>query len=151
MESWKAGFRGTQVWKTPMKERGRISRVLIDDRSQSLFVETADSTLNQIDLRNQKMMKMYLDLKIGRIQCLSSFDNLLFVGGSHYWFTLIDIEKRRVLTVNAIKTPINNFKSAQFNLINWNNGPKVVITILGCKFHIIIFDSIKLIVITFIS
>ena len=116
-----------------MNENEQIYRVFIDDRSQSVFVGFEERTLNQVDLRNKKMIKKYIDLGIEEITCLSSFDNLLLVGGDNYRFTLINISERRVLTVNALQTPIEQIKSAQFSIIDKNNKLTVALIISGGK------------------
>ena len=136
MQSWKAGSRGTQVVKMPMKENELIYSLLIDDRSQSVFAATSGNKLNQIyqvDLRNKKTIKKYSGLRIGYIQCLSSLEDILFVGGGNCRFTLISIVERWVLTVVPVLTPIRWISSSQFTVINGNNNPTVVVSVSGSK------------------
>ena len=133
MQSWKAGSRGTQIVNTPMREDEKLSCIWIDDRSLSVFIGTNRSNLNQMNLRSQKTIEKYSDLGIGKINSLSSFDNLLFVGGNIFQFILINIIRRRALTFYPISSPIGSIHSSQFTIINRNSNLTVSLTICGCK------------------
>ena len=134
MQSWKAGSRGTQVVKTIRKWEEEITCVLIDERSRSVFVGTNGKVLNQISLQSKKKIKKYSDLEIGRIQCLSSFHNLIFVGGyNDYRFTLISIVERKMLTIEPVTISINWIKCSKFTVINQNNNLTAIISVSGGK------------------
>ena len=144
MQSWKPGSRGTQVLKTFMNKYEGVCSVLIDDWSQSVFAGSSKSTLIQIDMRSQKIIKKYSKLGIGKIICLSSFNNLLYVGGNKYCFTLIYTRERRILIVEPVKTPILLMKSSQFSIINLNNYPRIALDVSGGKsFYIIVLIIYK--------
>ena len=131
MQSWKAGSKGTQVVKTFIDEKEEIYSVLIDEQSQSIFIGTYLGTLHQVDLRSHKKIKKYSGLGIGKIEWLSAFHNLLFMGGNNYRFSLINIKEKRVLTLEPVKTPIRILNSSHFVIINRNNNPMVVLAVSG--------------------
>ena len=106
MQSWKAESRGTQALKTIIKEDESIYCLLIDELTQSIFVGTSEDTINQINLRSQKTIKKYQNLKINYIRNLSSFNNLLFVGGTNEHLTLIKINEKRVLPFESVEMSI---------------------------------------------
>ena len=135
IQSLRANSKGTQILKTIMNHED-ISCVLIDDNSQSAFVGSLN-WLNQIDLRSQKVMN-YSDLKIRKIKSLTSIHNRLFVKSYNYTFSLINITKRRILTIDSIKTRISLISTSQFTIINWNNNPTATLTIAGGKSIILI-------------
>ena len=133
MQSWKAKSRGTQMLKISLRVYEKISCVLIDERSQSVFAATDLSTLNQVDLRSQKKLKKSASLKIGIISCMSSFHNLLIVGGYSYRFILINIAKRIVLTVSPVITPMRMIMSFQVAKITRKKKPIVALVVSGRK------------------
>ena len=129
IQNWKSKSKGTQVLKTRRRENDPIYYVLIDEPSQSVFEGSKSSILFQVDLRSQKTTKKYSGLGVGSISCLSSFENLLFIGGYNYCFTLINISERRVLTVKPVKVPFDFIHCCLFTIINHNNNPTVVLTV----------------------
>ena len=133
MQSFKEGSRGTQILKATKQENEHINYFSIHEGNQSVFVATSDCIIYQIDLQNQKITKTYSDLEIESISCLSSFKNLLFVGGRNYCFTLIDISERRVLTIQPIKTQIRSIEFCQFTVICRNNHPIIALIVYGSK------------------
>ena len=131
MSSLNEGSRGNLVVKATKKKDGEIKYFLIDEQSQSAFVATDKDIINQINLRSQKITKQYSNLKLGSINCLSSFDNLLCVTGRNSCFTLINIPERRVLTIQPVKTRIKYMSCSQFTIINRNNCPTLVLIVSG--------------------
>ena len=133
MQNWRDKSRGTQVLKTIMQKNDYIFSILIDELTQSVFTGSMRSVVNQINLRSRKVVKKYPNLKIKSIMCLSSFNYLLLVGGDDYHFTLINITERRVLIVIPVETSMVTIYSSQFNIINRNNSPAVVLSVSGSK------------------
>ena len=131
MQHWKEGSKGTQYVKATRKEDGYICSNLIHDQSQSVFLITDEDIINQFDLRSHKITKQYYGLEIEDINCLSSFHNLLCVGGDNYHFILINILEKRVLTIDPIKTRIQSIYFFQFTTINQNNHPIAALVVSG--------------------
>ena len=117
-----------------MKKYERIRSILIDEQSQSAFVTTDEDNINQINLRSGKTIKRYSNLGIGSIFYFSSFENLLCVGADNRCFTLINIFKRRLLTIQPVNTRIRRIRRincSQFTILNRNNHPIVVLILSG--------------------
>ena len=131
MQSWRAGSRGTQVLKITLGQDEEFSCVMIDELTQSVFAGTSGRTFSQINLRSQRLIKKYSDL--GTVIYKSSFGNLLFVGVDSYQFTIISITGRKVLISIPVKIPIQYIHSVHFTLINWDQNPRVALTVSGGK------------------
>ena len=116
-----------------MQKDDFIHSVFVDELTQSLFVGTNNSNLNQLSLQSQKVIKKYQNLGIGDIIYTSSFNNLLFVGGDNYLFTIINITERRIIMIAPVETPMRGIYSSQFTIINWSNNPTVALTVCGSK------------------
>ena len=139
MQNWKENSKGTQALKIDKQGNERFCSTCVDELTQSLFVGTDEGNLNQINLRSLKMIKRYQDLRIGYIICLSSFKNLLVVGGNNSRFTLINITERRVMTVKPVETSIQNIRSSLFTIIDRNNSLTAALSVCGRNYLLLYF------------
>ena len=151
MQSWKAGSRGTQILKIMKPTFGyRFANFFIHELTQSVFVGFHGGGLNQTNLRSQKIIKKYQNIKIGPILYLSSYNNLLCLGGNCYRFCILDITKRKVLLYEDVHPWMRNTISFHFTVIKRNNNPIVALAVSGRKslllylyFKLTIESSIK--------
>ena len=132
MQNWRENSKGTQALKID-KGNECFCSTFVDELTQSLFAGTTGSILKQVSLKSMKMIKKYSNLGIGRIELLSSFQNLLIAGGYNYRFSLINITERRVMTVEPVETSFKYFRSSLLSVINTYNNPKLALSVSGCN------------------
>ena len=90
-----------------------IFALLVDEKTESVFVGGGDQVLKQFNLKNGSLMKEYNNLGVSYIHSLSSFKHLLCVGGIDN-FSLIDMEQSKVLSSKPVKTSIRSIFTSQF-------------------------------------
>ena len=129
MEKWGYSNRNW-VNQIDTKLSGLIYTLLIDEKSETLFLGGVDKVLKQFNLRNGDLIKEYNNLEVGKILCLSSSKHLLCVGGMKH-FSLIDMGLNKVLTSEPVKTPILCISTSQFCVTKTKEQVKVSLVLSG--------------------
>ena len=108
-----------------------VNSLLLNEETENVFVGGIDYILKQFNLRNGELIKQYNNLRVCKIMSLSSFKNILCVGGSNGFFTLINMKSNQVLTTQPIKTSIRQILTCQFCVLKIDKEFKISITVSG--------------------
>ena len=112
-----------------------IYSLLLNEETQTVFVGGWNQIVKQFDLQSGKLVKEFSNLGVGNIICLSSFKQLLCVGGGNGNFSIIDIREGRILTERPVKTLIEEIYTSQFCLIKFEETPRIALIVSGSNLY----------------